>query len=423
MYIETNLKTLLTKIWSESSISIYLFAFLIPFYQSALSLAIVLLILEQLIKSRPLKKNIFKGNHLFKNPLLWLFLFYAMHLVGMSYTQNMSFAKLDIGMKMSFAILPILFFIYDFKIDWKLFARVFIIGAFVSIGANLLLSFMDYMQDGRIRHFAESELSHFMHRSYWAVYLIIAYYFLLKMLIQAKDMRTSLYSVVASIVLIVFIVLSGAKVGFALLLIVSVWGGITLFRKMKNKWIPIGVISVFIVGVFLSFYIYPKAFDRVVVAYDDVTMPIEEYDKEKPNSTSARVMLWDSSMEIIKENFLLGVGTGDIKDVLIQRNYDKGYTGVAEKQYNCHNQFFNTHIALGLFGTICLLMIFITHFIRYPLQSKESWKIMVVVILFLALIPESMLETQAGIIPYAFLLSALSVKGINLGFYRLPDIE
>lgn len=114
-------------------------------------------------------------------------------------------------------------------------------------------------------------------------------------------------------------------------------------------------------------------------------------------------------------NFLLGVGTGDVKDELKKQNLKSGYTGVAALNMNAHHQFLNTHAAIGLFGLISLALSFFTAFYMGIRQQVILLPILVT-ILFLSLLTESFFETQAGIIPGAFLLSFI-------GSYQKSETE
>ena len=397
------------EIEKESMLMAYLFAFFIPFYPNILGVLVLMLWVEQWIRRTPIKKAYVYSQLSWKNPNIWLLLFYVMHLVGMIYTQNMSFAIKDIGMKASFAILPIFFLLYPIRIKWNVFINAFIVGTFLSIIVNFSHSIYLYSEWKEFNAFTGTHISTFMHRGYWSVYLMLAYYFVLQKMISSGDRKTTFWGILGAVVILVMNVFTESKIGMLLFITISVWMGIQLFLMMKNKLLLGGIISVFIVGIFVISLFLPTTFERITKAFNESSTSIEQVNKENPSSTESRMMVWDSSIELIKENPVFGVGTGDIKDVLIERNYEKGYVAVAEQKLNCHNQFFNTQLALGMFGTLFLLMSFVTNLFKKSSDTYYSWRVMICVLLFLAILPESMLETQAGIIPFAFLLGILSL--------------
>lgn len=395
-------------LFKEGPIGVYLMAFFIPLNPRMLGIVVAIIIVEQLIRRPKIDVLHLKSQLSYKNPGIWLLLFYLMHVVGLVNTENMSFAKMDLGMKATLAILPLFFILYKAELNWKIFIKSLIAGAIISIIINIFLSSGAYLKDYDFYFMSGEHLSHMMHRGYWAVYLLLAYFFLLKQMISSKSKSSFVMNLAGALLMLMFAVFSGAKVGLIILFLVTIWAATSLFKRFKNKWIlPITVI-VLVGGSVAVFYLTPKIANRMTSALSVITKPMDSFDKENPESTTARLMLWDSSLGLIQENFWWGVGTGDIKDELIKRNFENGYTGVAEQKLNSHNQFFNSHIAIGFFGSLFLLLSVVTNYLKRKPDEFRSWRMGIVTILFIALLPESMLETQAGIIPYAFFFTFLT---------------
>lgn len=392
---------------AKGPIGIYLMAFFIPLNPQMLGFMVLIIIVEQLLRSPRVDVAHLKAQFTWKNPGIWLFLFYGMHLIGLIHTENMGFAKMDLGMKSTLAIFPVFFFLYKVKVNWSYFVKVFIAGALVSVFVNFGIAVDAYLEKDSFYYMKGEYLSHYMHRGYWAVYLLIATFFLLKMMFEAKRKKLFWINILGVLLLTVFILLSGSKVGVILLFFMSIWIITSLYKRYKKRWVLPVALSVLFIGMFSVYAFMPSVTHRLSSTFTDLSQTFDKEAKENPKSTTARLMLWDSSLELIKENFWLGVGTGDIKDKLIQRNFDKGYVGVAEGKLNSHNQFFNSHIAIGVFGSLFLLLSFITQFLKSSPDKYRAWRIGIMSILFFAMLPESMLEIQAGIIPYAFFISFL----------------
>jgi O-antigen ligase len=118
-------------------------------------------------------------------------------------------------------------------------------------------------------------------------------------------------------------------------------------------------------------------------------------------SNSARIIMWNTSIDVWKDNFLFGVGTGDYDDELTNLNIKYNNQGVAKERLNSHNQFLNIAVQLGLLGLVVLLMIFYS---CYYSSEKKLWQILILVVFFINLLVESFLETQAGIVLFCTLL-------------------
>jgi len=69
-----------------------------------------------------------------------------------------------------------------------------------------------------------------------------------------------------------------------------------------------------------------------------------------------RITLWKSAIEA-NPDFILGVGTGDYKNVLNQYYSTHNLADYAHESLNSHNQFIHSFFANGLLGLISLLMV------------------------------------------------------------------
>ncbi len=99
------------------------------------------------------------------------------------------------------------------------------------------------------------------------------------------------------------------------------------------------------------------------------------------NTLEMRILKWYVAGEIIKDNFWIGVGTGDFQEQL-NIGYEKiQFNNGIKFKYNAHNQYLESGIKFGVFGILILLFIFGQHlFIAY----KKNNIFLLVVILYVA---------------------------------------
>lgn len=402
-----------------SPIMVYVFAFMIPLAANMpeMGMAVLALFLEQIIRQSPIRRKAISVKLTWRNPAIWLVLFYLMYVVGLSYSSDMNYGWSDIGMKASLVIIPFYFLLFTINLDWKKLRTFFLFGAFVSIAVNVSLYFYyaETLQHIGFYYFKGEQLSHIMHRGYWAVYLAIAYYFVIyNLIIPSQRKMNVVFSFIQAFILFVFVALSGSKMGLIMVGLVTIWGIIQGIKRVKSKWIFLGAMGcVLIIGVG-AFKTDSSLTHRFKKMLTETVKPIQKMDKIHPTSTSARRMTWDASISLIKENFWWGVGTGDVKNVLIQRDQEKGYVGIAKERLNSHNQLLNTQLAIGILGSLFLLLAFGVNFLKNKPNDDSNLRIGIALLLFLAILTESMLETQAGIIPYAFLLCLMSAPSFEL---------
>jgi O-antigen ligase len=119
------------------------------------------------------------------------------------------------------------------------------------------------------------------------------------------------------------------------------------------------------------------------------------------NSSGERIMIWWYSFEITNENFLFGVGTGDVKDALLDKYKEKEMQNALSLELNAHSQYLQMLIALGSLGlTILLLNLIIPGL--YAIERKHYLYFIFLLLIGFNFLFESMLETQAGVVFYAF---------------------
>lgn len=123
-----------------------------------------------------------------------------------------------------------------------------------------------------------------------------------------------------------------------------------------------------------------------------------------------RLLYLKAAFSIIENNFITGVGTGDIQDAF--NNYYEKNESELKPQYRVrtHNQFLAFFITLGIFG-----FIWFSYATIYPLFIFVKNNFILAVaqfVLLLSFLTEDTLETQAGITLYIFII-ALGIIDMN----------
>jgi len=146
---------------------------------------------------------------------------------------------------------------------------------------------------------------------------------------------------------------------------------------------------------------------------------VNEYDEFRNDrlinghSLTMRLYFWKAALEVVKPNFLFGVGSGDVQ-LELNKVYGETKSPLDVEWYKRpHNQFLTVTVGLGIVG----LFIFLVSFI-YPARSlrnylpKLYWPFLIVAIISFLL--EDTLETQAGCTFYAFFTTLF----MSVAWYR-----
>lgn len=349
----------------------------------------------------------FKNSFRRSEPGIWFICFYVIHIVGLIYTENMNYAFSDLGMKSSFLLLPLLLYSVTSKMTNKQVVDILLFGLFIAcFSAYSYAVYRSFYnaEDNHWAYFTESYLSHMMHKSYFASYMAIG-----AVLSALRFFSTKKWIYVFLLLLFsVTVILTFSKAGILILLATLFPSLIILTIRNYSKRIVLILTGLSIATIVFIFNVSNTLNARFYKMLEGTTnVSIEN--NTSIESSQARIIMWTTSFQLLKEHPWAGVGTGDVSDELDTRNIELGNVGVAEKSYNSHNQYLNTAVQLGLMGLIPLLFVFLTSILKGILRNSFSL-LMVAIILFLSLLFESFLETQQGIIPVTLLLLIFSLK-------------
>lgn len=340
-------------------------------------------------------------NAFIRNKTAWIFpLIYILSLVSLIYTDNIEHGLFKLEVKLSYIIFPIIMLpAIEFNIQKRFEVMLsFVTGNLIAVIICIIFSISNYSELG-ISSFYYYNLSLFHHTSYAAMYLAFAVSILYMCYLRQKVFPIAKWSFFPVFFLfLIFIYFLSSKSG-----LLSMVALIILFLGMSVKqsfsWANL-VFSLIIIGATIFLVLQN---DRFMSTTKVVSTEINPTTTE---STSSRILVWNTSLELIKENVLFGTSPGDADDALIKSYHEKGYIGAEEKRLNTHNQYLQTLLSLGLPGILLLIAAFL---IPLLIHGKSN----LILIIFLGITSfnflfESALETQSGVIFFMFFYTLLN---------------
>lgn len=337
--------------------------------------------------------------------------FYLLLIVGCFHSSNIDSALFDLEVKFSLFLFPVILPLVD--LSRKEFGQVllaYIIGCFVAflICLSMATIYFYTLYDPSVFYY--NNLSVFHHPTYFSMYLnfavIILYYFL----ISGKNdfyIKSDIILIMMVTIFSVFVVMLSSKMGLITLLIIIFGGTILWFLKSRAVFPSILVFLMVSSLIYMSFKYSTLIQSRINEAVKSISE--EDYSF---STTSARIAIWEVSLALFKEAPVIGYGTGDVKDALMDEYKTRDYKFLYLKRLNAHNQYLQAVIALGAIGLIVFLFS-----IFYPLKLiLHSRNMLYAAFLFLVtfnFLTESLLETQAGVVFYAFFNSFLYFNNHN----------
>ncbi|MEI6172842.1 MAG: O-antigen ligase family protein [Bacteroidota bacterium] len=109
-----------------------------------------------------------------------------------------------------------------------------------------------------------------------------------------------------------------------------------------------------------------------------------------------RLEFWKASLGIIRQNWLTGVGTGDM-NLVFKAQYEKMHSKLSpDQRWRSHNQFLSIFIGFGIFG----LMWFLVAIFYPPVMKRRQddfFMIVFLIIAVLSMLTEDTIESQTGV--------------------------
>jgi len=388
----------------------------LPFFVILNSASIILLFALWLAEGNFYEKIIrFKNN-----PLILVFTsLYFLHLFGMFYTENIAEGKFILEKKLSILILPLILGTSNAittitKKQFKKILLAFVVACFaasVICLSNGLYHYFFYHEIKFLFHHKLGLILNF-HAIYFAIYIVFSMFILLWFLLNNwNDYKLFLKIIFISLLIyffLFFLLLSARMVLLSFLLIIFV---AVIFYSWKKRKLKIGLFSLFIVLSTSLFFL--QKFDFIKKRYTDL---LNSKLNERPNGANdngltVRLMKWKCSLKGIKENFILGVGTGDGQDYLQVCYVEKDFWGQLLR-YNSHNQYMQTGLSVGILGILCFLSCIIIPAVISFRQKNYLYFIFICLFSFCCL-TESMLETHKGTVFYTLFNSLFAFYSLH----------
>ena len=127
------------------------------------------------------------------------------------------------------------------------------------------------------------------------------------------------------------------------------------------------------------------------------------------NSLGQRFLFWKIGMQIFKENWLYGVGTGDVQ-LSFNEQYEKHPYLIIEKyRLRAHNQYLTMGITFGVFGLIYFIIALFSG-VLVKRNTNSYLFLGTFIILMVSMLDEDTLETQFGVTYAMFFYFSVSIS-------------
>jgi O-antigen ligase len=202
------------------------------------------------------------------------------------------------------------------------------------------------------------------------------------------------------------IILLSSKLGIVLAVVVLLY---FIMRIMRGKKLFAGLF----VGLLLVTAVVFVARNLTYLKFRWDTVQLKMYSGrvDDQNGFAARLLMWQSACELIKERPVLGHGIVHSKEGLIKKYTEKDFSLGVQQKYNAHNQYLETWMNAGIIGLLLWLALLFFP-LRAAIREKKLLLLLMVLHYMLQSLVESTLTVQQEQIFFWFF--------IWLFYYHLP---
>lgn len=345
----------------------------------------------------------------FKNDLLLFWLFFVAHIIGIIGSDYFSEGLHSIEVKLSFLILPLLFSTENYlnTSRRKVLEWTFIISCVLSLLFCIGITIFRYPNNiiANLTHRMVLSES-LMHPGYYSNFLAFSVAMLATNFSEKKikNINVQWISILLIIFLLTGLVFLASKTAFLFI-------GLVIFYFLWN-------ISAFIKNTFLRvasfvlvFFMFSAALFNIPVLKNRALETFQRPNTILPNelkfynSTGSRMAAWGLCWEIVNEKPVFGHGTGAANPLLLQKFKQYGYKDLVHYSMHTHNQLLHTWIDLGAIGVMLLLTWFGVVLYLFIAVLKDVKGIWIVLLTFINVLTDDMLEIQAGIVFFIFFIT------------------
>ena len=356
------------------------------------SLFIILLVLQWLLMV-PLAE---KKENLRRNwKLIALFAaYFLLFAISILYSENTSSAWKDIESKLSLLLIP-LSILGQKRLEVKEQAVLLKLYVWFLVGVGVFLVGKSLFLAGGLLTNQEFSALIGVHASYLSLYMAAALFITIQSLTHKSQIK--LNTIIALFLAFILVVLAARMVTIATFLSLFTWFAVVHFTW--KRLLTMIVIFIGVVFAISSIDSVKSRFQEGLIGEQVEFGNVDDSVKVKTYGGKAiRVAIWQCAQEVVKDNWLMGVGAGDVHKSL-QASYKRNEFQLAWQynNFNSHNLFIETIIAVGVLGVVVLITLFYLLFFS-AIKNRNMLLFCFTTLFFMFSLIESAFNVQKGIV-------------------------
>jgi hypothetical protein len=279
----------------------------------------------------------------------------------------------------------------------------------VNVGINKFWqSYREMFNDPSFSHLLRSNFENFtkIHPTYASMFLGISFLYIFNLIIIQKisNKNSLLFYIVILVLIFGLQLIVAARTPLIATLLIAI--GIYTIHNRKNKKVYLFHALAIIIVTSLVILV-PSINSRFKeVNLNNTNTP----NVDNQNSLNIRAGIYKCSFEIIKNNWVLGVGPGKLQTKLNECYFGISKEVYERQNYNTHNQILDYWAAMGILAPILLILFFGRIIINFHNEENNYLIIGLILFFLICMLTENILNRQNGVIPFALFMSFLGLQ-------------
>ena len=291
--------------------------------------------------------------------------YFTLHLIGLLWTDSIGSGMDMLKKDMRLLLIPIfMLFVKEEFLKYYIFSflSAMVLSVFLSFG--IYFEIIPQMKTPAAFYGILPFIFHTVYTPLLTLSIyILMYYTFLSNTLRSKQKYIFIFLIT---IMSINLFISGGRTGQVMYFLML---SITLFQYFKHQRVKALVLSVVAIPlIFITFYSTSQTFnDRVNKAVMEVT----SFQTNKNTSLGNRLNQLFNSIEIIKENPIIGVGTGGFKEEYKIMHLKLTPEVPMIWVHHPHNMYLLEYVELGIFGLVSLLLLLIVPIV-HSFKSKDT---------------------------------------------------
>jgi O-antigen ligase len=210
--------------------------------------------------------------------------------------------------------------------------------------------------------------------------------------------------IMVAVFLLVFLLLMGNRSILICTLATILFFSFAFIRSTIRRIMLLSAISLFCVGAVIFNPSLNRQWKDMVDFSSENKIQLDKDESREKNwgGKTIRFSIWKCAADIVKQHWLIGVGTGDEQDALQEAYIKRKFhfaTGVTT--FNAHNQYLQETIAHGIIGLLVFLGCILVPIFIYGIGNRNILYTIFLLSFAFVCLTESTLELSKGVIWYS----------------------